>query len=77
MSDLRDHGQPCKHKLDSGWDAAYQSDGVWLCRACPGGRQVTIDHEAGIEAWWQAFRTAGQYNPATRAAMNAAIGDTG
>ncbi len=41
---LRDHSQPCKHKLDSGWDQAYQSDGVWECRAaaCPGGREVTM-----------------------------------
>ncbi len=40
------------------------------------GRVVTIDHEVGIEAWWQAFRIGGQYDPATRAAIDAVVGDT-
>ena len=46
---LRDHSQPCEHKLDSGWDAAYQSDGVWLCRTdgtngCPGNLRAACEH---------------------------------
>lgn len=35
-----------------------------------------IDYEAAIKAWWQSYGTKGQYNPATRAAIAAAIGDT-
>ena len=40
---IRDHSEPCKHKLESDWDAAFLRNGYWLCRICPGGREVTID----------------------------------
>ena len=43
---IRDHSEPCKHKLESDWDAAFLRNGYWLCRICPGGRDITIDYEA-------------------------------
>lgn len=74
MSDLRDHSQECEHGewVPHEFDRYKGESMGW----CPGGREVTIDYEAGIGAWWQSYGTKGQYNPATRAAVDATIGSS-
>ncbi len=81
VNELRDHSEPCKHKLDSGWDTAYQTNSVWRCTSCPGGRVVTIDWEAAEDAIpdWIVQNAAMESligDALVRLIVEAAIGDT-
>lgn len=49
MIELRDHSQPCEHVAPGLVGAQEARLGFWVCLLtdCPGGREVTIDHDAG------------------------------